>query len=786
MKVKKTVILIFSVIVALSTSGKDKFHLIDKGQGTNIHYVGHSQVVNTAIEMLTNDSKLISSPFKFSSTLSEDGVVVGVIGENIAFDKLLIKYKIDVKGIKNQWEACHIEVSGKQENILFVVGSDPRGAAYGVLELSRKIGISPWMWWADVVPSRKETVTLPFGFKETQKPSVQYRGIFLNDEDWGIVPWSSQTFEPSTVPYHMGPKTYGKVFELLLRLRANTLWPAMHERTTPFYTVKGNRETAEKYGIVMGTSHCEPLMRNNAGEWYKENLGRYNFKSNRENIINYWAERLKEVAGTETFMTVGMRGVHDGRMEGVKTSAEYRDALHEVFDVQRDLLKKYINPNVEEIPQTMVLYKEVLDVYKEGLEVPDYVTLMWTDDNDGHISNLSNKEEQKRKGGSGVYYHVSYWGSPHDYLWLSSTQPALVYSEMKRAWDYNARKLWILNVGDIKPAEYLTELFLDMGWNIESINEKSLKEHSYNWAAREFGGQKTAEIAEVMKEYYRLASIRRPEFMGFNKVEIEGYPRGGLMPVVSPDFTIDEAKKRVADYDAIEKSAIEISKYIPKNLRDAYYQLVEYPVRAASQMNKKFLLTGQPALDAYNEITKLTDHYNMEIANGKWNGIMDMKPRNLPVFESANYTHKDMEVGRPNPKNSLTIYANEFNKSIGIVRTITGLGHSNQASEINRESAVEYEFTIEEEGDYEIQLGFIPMQPANGGDLCLELWLDDKYLGKHSIKAKPFTDRWRANVLRQQAIIDFKQNMKVNSTHFLKIKALDNDIIVDEIKIMRW
>lgn len=784
---KKLIILINTILVTLSCFGQTEFNLISGGVGTSIYYGGKQQVVNTAIEMLVKDSELVGNyPFNIENSIGRGRVLVGILGEDTAFDNLLIKYKVDVKRIKNQWEAFHIEVLGKNENLLFVVGSDARGAAYGILELSRKIGISPWVWWADVMPGRKEKVSLPFGFKETQKPSVQYRGIFLNDEDWGITQWSSHTFEPSTIPYHLGPKTYAKVFELLLRLRANTLWPAMHERTTPFYTVKGNKEAAEKYGIVMGTSHCEPLMRNNAGEWYKANLGRYNFKTNRDNIVNYWADRLKEVSGTETFMTVGMRGVHDGRMEGVKTVAEYRDALHDVFDVQKDLLKKYINPNVEEIPQTMVLYKEVLDVYKSGLEVPDYVTLMWTDDNHGHIANLSNKEEQKRKGGSGIYYHVSYWGSPHDYLWLSSTQPALVYAEMKRAWDYNARKLWILNVGDIKPAEYLTELFLDMGWNIESVNDKSLEQHAYNWAAREFGGEKAAEIAGVMKEYYRLASIRRPEFMGFNKVEIDGYPRGGLMPVESPDFTIDEANKRVAAYDGIEKSAIEISKSLPMHLRDAYYQLVEYPVRAASQMNKKFLLTGQPALDAYNEIVKLTDHYNNKMANGKWKGIMDMKPRNLPVFEPANYTHKDTKVGRPNPKSSLRISANEYSNASGAVRTIPGLGHSNQASGITREGFVEYEFMIDQKGEYDIQLGFIPMQPANDGDLRIEIWVDGKYLGKHSIKSKPFTEEWRADVARQQAIIDFKQSMESTSKHSLKIKALDNDIIVDEIKIMGW
>lgn len=215
----------------------------------------------------------------------------------------------------------------------------------------------------------------------------------------------------------------------------------------------------------------------------------------------------------------------------------------------------------------MVLYKEVLNVYKDSLEVPDYVTLMWTDDNNGYITNLSNAEEQKRKGGSGVYYHVSYWGSPHDYLWLCSTPPALVYLQMRRAWEHNARKLWILNVGDIKPAEYDTELFMDMAWNINAIDYTNVENHLVNWAAREFGNENAKRIADIMNEYYRLASVRRPEHMGFNRVEISGYPRGGLMPVMAPEFTEDEARKRLEDYEKNRKMLLQ-------NLRLLFLQTV--------------------------------------------------------------------------------------------------------------------------------------------------------------------------------------------------------------------
>lgn len=766
---------VFLVLFGLSAYSSS-FNLIRKH---NIIFdQSEEQVVHTAVDIFKSDLENVSDE-NISSDKSE--LIIGTIGKSKSVDGLIKKRQISVKDIKGKWEAFKIVCL--DDNRLAVLGSDSRGTAYGVLELSRMMGVSPWEWWADVTPEKKSEVLIEKGVVTVQSPSVQYRGIFLNDEDWALVPWSSKNYEPVGISGHIGPKTYSKIFELLLRLRANTLWPAMHEPTTPFYTVEGNREAAQKYGIVIGTSHCEPMMRNNAGEWYKAKIGRYNFKTNRDNIINYWAERLKYVAGTETFMTVGMRGVHDGRMEGIKTTEEYRDALHEVLDVQTDLLKEYINPDVKKIPQTIVLYKEVLNVYRSGLEVPDYVTLMWTDDNHGYIANLSDKDEQKRKGGSGVYYHVSYWGSPHDYLWLCTTSPALINMQMRRAWDYNARKIWILNVGDIKPAEYDTELFMDMAWNINSIDNSNFSDHLRNWASREFGEKNADEIVGIMNEYYRLAAIRRPEHMGFNMVEIWGYPRGGLMPNKIPDFTEGEAKQRIEDYDRIEKAVIKLSASIPANRKDAFFQLVEYPVRAASQMNKKFLKTGQDALNAYYEIVKLTDYYNKKMSGGKWNYFMDMKPRDLPVFEPAIYTHKDDKLFKKDPEFNLVIDGNKFVSNNGGYTVYKGLGHSANATMIDRNASLEYNFNVNKSAEYKLNIGFVPMQPANGGDLRVEVALNGNILGTFSIHEDPFTKEWRENILQNQAYITLPVKLENGNNNVLTVKALDNDIIIDRIKL---
>lgn len=452
------------------------------------------------------------------------------------------------------------------------------------------------------------------------------------------------------------------------------------------------------------------------------------------------------------------------------------------LDVQTDLLKEYINPDVKKIPQTIVLYKEVLNVYRSGLEVPDYVTLMWTDDNHGYIANLSDKDEQKRKGGSGVYYHVSYWGSPHDYLWLCTTSPALINMQMRRAWDYNARKIWILNVGDIKPAEYDTELFMDMAWNINSIDNSNLSDHLRNWASREFGEKNADEIVSIMNEYYRLAAIRRPEHMGFNMVEIWGYPRGGLMPNKIPDFTEGEAKQRIEDYDRIEKAVIKLSSSIPANRKDAFFQLVEYPVRAASQMNKKFLKTGQDALNAYYEIVKLTDYYNKKMSGGKWNYFMDMKPRDLPVFEPAIYTHKDDKLFRPDPEFNLVIDGNKFVSNDGGYTVYKGLGHSANATMIDKNASLEYNFNVNKSAEYKLNIGFVPMQPANGGDLRVEVALNGNTFGTFSIHEDPFTKGWRENILQNQVYITLPVKLE-NGNNVLTVKALDNDIIIDKIKL---
>lgn len=648
------------LLIFCTQSYSQNFALIKKDCDTNIS-VGEREdkVVHTAIDLFCSDMESVSGKRPtLNRYLSENTILAGTIGKNEFIDKLIDTKRIAIKEIEGKWEAFQIQIINEgDKKILVIVGSDSRGTAYGILELSRLIGVSPWIWWADSTSHKKSSLDIPDDYFNCQKPSVQYRGIFLNDEDWGLMPWSSTNFEQSSQRGKIGSQTYAKIFELLLRLRANTIWPAMHESTVPFYFVEGNKETADKYGIVVGTSHCEPLMRNGAGEWDTKKYGDYNYLTNRNTVLNYWSERLTEAGKYENFYTIGMRGVHDGKMEGVKTLDEQTKVLSQVIKDQRDLLKKHVNRNVNEVPQSFVPYKEVLTIYENGLDVPEDVTLTWCDDNYGYITRLSNAEEQKRKGGAGVYYHVSYWGRPHDYLWLATTSPSQIYWQMKKAWETNTRKLWILNVGDIKPAEYLTEFFLDIAWNIDRVNSRNIYDIQYKWYQREFGEESARQISDIMKEYYRLATIRKPEFMGWSRVE-EYSPdvKNGRTPVIDTEFNPyafgDEIYMRLKDYSIISDKAQEIDKLIPQEKKSAYFQLVLYPVCASAEMNKKLLYAQkarlyssynlpvtneyiEKSIQAYNAIAGLTYTYNHDLMKGKWNGIMDMKPRDLYVFQEA-------------------------------------------------------------------------------------------------------------------------------------------------------
>ena len=531
------------------------------------------------------------------------------------------------------------------------------------MELSRLAGVSPWIWWGDIRPEKVTSLTLPDNYTNFQSPDVAFRGIFINDEDWSFLPWSWKNFDPQSKAGLITARTYKKVFQLLLRLRANTFWPAMHGSTVPFYLVAGAKETADSCGIVIGTSHCEPLLSNANGEWIDSIRGPYNYITNKDSVLAYWKRRLEATRQYQNIYTMGMRGKHDGSMAGVKTLEEKTAALQKVIDDQRLLLEKYVNKDLSRITQQFVPYKEVLDIYKNGLKVPEDIMLTWTDDNYGYITRVSDTMEQKRSGGAGLYYHLSYWGRPHDYLWLTTTQPGLMYHELKNAYKHQVLRQWIVNVHDPKIAGYNLELFLDMAWDIDlKDSQGEVAGQLKKYLQRDFG-QIGKEIYPALRDYYYLTAVRKPEFMGWNQVELDKkkYNRG-MSPVQPPQFSFsefsDEADRYLLKFTSIQNSVALLEKKIPQRLKDAYFARILYPIQSAGAMatkwlqatraqlyassikekdstnnRQKALTAAAKSLAAYQKIKTLTAYYNNQLAGGKWKYLMDAHPRDLYVFE---------------------------------------------------------------------------------------------------------------------------------------------------------
>ena len=562
--------------------------------------------------------------------------------------------KVDLAALNGQWERyIRVLAPSKQHPgraYLLIAGSDQRGAIWGTVDLSRAIGISAWEWWADVTPRHADRLVVDGRRLLSEAPSVQYRGIFLNDEDWGLQPWAAKTYEPEIGD--IGPKTYARVFELMWRLKANLIWPAMHESTKPFYQIPGNAEMAKAYGIVVGTSHAEPMMRNNVREWDEKAEGPFNFFTNRDRMVDYWRRRVDAVKAYENVYTIGLRGKHDSALEGAKSPEQALAATSQAIDLQRGLLATAQGKPADQIPQVLTLYKEVLDVYRSGLKVPEDVTLVWPEDNYGYLGQLPTAAERARKGGSGLYYHISYWGRPHDYLWLATTHPALIREELDRAWQTGTRKLWVVNVGDIKPGEVLASYFLDIAFDAKLL-DKPVRAQLADWAKEQFG-DRGATVADVLMDYYDLAWERKPEFMGFSTVEPE-------TPIRIGDYVRtggDEAQARIARYQALLDKTEALAATMPADRRDAFFQLVLYPVRGAAKLNERNLKLDLAALyarqgrasanaladqarAAHQTIVADTAAYNAQ-NGGKWRGIMDMAPRQLAVFAEPPYPKIDL------------------------------------------------------------------------------------------------------------------------------------------------
>ncbi len=677
-----------AVAISLSTSGQafphpllvhfaaatapDAFPLLRAGHAAAIYLdADDADTLGAAVDAFATDIERVSGvrPRVLTSLhapLPAELVVVGIAGHSHQLIRLQQAGKLDAGSIEHKWESALTTVVShpmpQVRQALIVAGSDRRGAAFALFALSRQMGVSPWTWWADVPVPHHDALYVQARNEIQPEPSVQYRGIFLNDEDWGLRPWAAKKMDPALG--NIGPNTYARIFQLLLRLHANTLWPAMHPGTLAFNAVPENAQLADRWGIVMGSSHSEALLRNNVGEWNEHTDGPWNYQTNRAAIDAYWDKRVAENGRYENVYTVGMRGVHDTGLEATGSEEVKARLVEQVMAHQRAMLAKHVNADVTKIPQVIWLYKESLALYRAGMQVPDDVTLGWTDDNYGYIRQMPTVAEQRRSGGSGMYYHVSYWGFPHDYLWLCTTPPSLIREEMTKAYDHNVRRYWVLNVGDLKPAESDIDYFLQLAWNEPAMAQIDQRTFLERWSAEQFPASFAPAIAAVIERYYQLNFVRRPEFMGFNGYD-DAIRRTQFNPLAWPARDYGQNGERLRAWTSLVSDESAIAARLPTALRSAYFELIAYPVEAAAAQNAKFLFADRSFLEAstrnetarqsnaaesqaaFGRIQTLTAAYN-HLENGKWDGMMSAAPRERQVFNMP-ATATAADAARPLP-----------------------------------------------------------------------------------------------------------------------------------------
>jgi hypothetical protein len=646
-----------------STPQAGGFTIVQNAQVSGIHVdsADFPGVIRAAND-LRDDIRRVTgktAEIRQQSTIGPNAIIIGTLGKSPTIDKLIRAGKIDVSGIKGKWESFLIQVvtnpAPGTANALVIAGSDKRGTIYGIYDLSEQVGVSPWYWWADVPVEPRSALFVKPGRYIQGEPAVKYRGIFLNDEAPALTGWAKEKFGG------FNSRFYTRVFELLLRLKANYLWPAMwnsaFNEDDPL-----NPQLADEYGIVMGTSHHEPMLRAQQ-EWKRHGTGPWDYSKNSEALSSFWREGVRRNKDYESIVTLAMRGDGDEPMSDGANIA----LLEKIVTDQRKILSEEVNPDVTKVPQLWALYKEVTEYYEKGMRVPDDVTLLWCDDNWGNIRRLPTPEERKRSGGAGIYYHFDYVGGPRSYRWINTNTITKTWEQMSLAYEYGARRIWIVNVGDLKPMEYPIEFFMNLAWNPARWPKEKLGEFTRQWAEREFGPAHAEEIADIVSKYTKYNNRLKPEVATPNTFSLVDY---------------QEADKVVEDFHAITKKSEAIYQSLPENKRDAFFELVLHPVKASDIVNEMYVTAGKNRLYALQgrastndlaararELFKadadLGDYYNHTLAGGKWNHMMDQThlgytywdnpPVNVmpPVQEIQLLPYADMGIdveGSPNAR----------------------------------------------------------------------------------------------------------------------------------------
>ncbi|PIL23731.1 hypothetical protein GSI_13481 [Ganoderma sinense ZZ0214-1] len=535
---------------------------------------------------------------------SGTAIIVGTLGKSSLIDDIVNRTNIDVSSIQGKWEAFLAkEVANPLPGIssaYVVIGADKRGSIYALYDHSEQFGVSPWYWWADVPPKKHNALFVNASGCWHGSPTVKYRGIFLNDEQPALQNWAKLKFTNGTGAALTGSPFnhffYTKMFELLLRLKANYIWPAMWSSA---FCVDDdqNQPLADWYGIVMGTSHEEPLMRSLPPEWDLFGKGPWDYSSNQQNVYDFWKVGAERGRPYEGVYTIGMRGSGDLPLAG---GAENIALMEKIVADQRSLFQEVFNTSdMSTIPQVWALYKEVLGYYEDGMTVPDDVMLLWSDDNYGNIRRAPTPNERNRTGGSGIYYHIDYVGPPRNYKWITSSQIEKTYEQMSTAVNRDATKIWVVNVGDLKPYEMHTEFFITYGYDASKWNYNNLNSYVTGWAQREFGfnSDDAATVAAIVHNVTQHNARRKPELWNGTTYSLINYR---------------EADAVLAMLRATSDSSNRLYRKVSAEMKPAFFQLVQHPVQATLTLQEMQVAAGLNNLRA-SQAAVIANHYKSEV-----------------------------------------------------------------------------------------------------------------------------------------------------------------------------
>ena len=795
------------------TPGGGGFPIVG-GEGNAVFVVSgnDAEVVTTVAKCVIRDIKTITGrQLAIRNTVNSGNlpIIAGTIGQSTLIDALIADGKVDTTGLTGVWEAYALQLVQQPmagvSQALVIMGGTPRGTAYGLFEISRRIGVSPYVWWADVEPAPMSAIYVQGDRTAVEKPSVQYRGLFINDEDWALLPWAKKTIDAAY--NNIGPGTYEKVMELLLRLRANCLWPAKHGSSKAFWSMEENKRLAKAWAIVMSSG--DSMLRDNLWEWPRfksgNNSSNFTFATNPQGCYDYWAKRAGEARDYEGIYDIGMRGLQDVALLGYEGQAAQLQGLTDIIAAQREIITDSLGGDPTKVPQIYIPYKEALTLYNAGLRIPDDVTMCWVDDNYAYIRQLPTANERKRSGGHGIYYHLSYLGNPCSYIWLSTISPSLISYELCKAYENGMQRFWMVNVGDIKPAEAEFEFCMELAWDVSAWTPENAWQFSRWWSAKTFGEDYADEMDEIRLEHYRLAAQSKPE------------------TVWNANFTIQEMEQRIRDYQALAARTQALGASIPDRLQDAYFELMTYPIVATAGQNIKafgaklsywYASIGDHthsmqyaalARAGYSDIVYLTNIFNTQTAGGKWNGMMDKSPNasdtgsqfGMPYTATASDTN-DAKGELPDegylyvPSDSYTACRGEWKtlENLGVGDksiTIWPIDYTTYTTTTARSKAPYVEYTLPlEKGSYQIIVRCLPTFPiTTANDLCVGMGIGAGTVTSRSIKCNAETNVWSDNVMHGYSEARFSYKSTSAKDVAFRFYAMNPALVISQIVYRR-